>query len=280
MNTVAMYDALCTAMSGRVVHAYSTSFSIGIRFLHQRFRGPIHSIYAYVRLADEIVDTFHGQDQRDLLQRFREETRRSMAEGFSLNPVIHGFQRTASASGFGHELIDPFLDSMAVDLDRKLHDARSLDRYIHGSAEVVGLMCLRVFCEGDKRTYDALRPAAERLGAAFQKVNFLRDVRDDQTSLGRVYLAGMEGTDPDPEARSAFEAEITEDLRVALSGIRDLPRGSRFGVYLAYAYYSALLRKIQGFSAGRVRQERIRIGNTSKMRLLTTSFLRHSFNML
>jgi phytoene/squalene synthetase len=263
-----------------VVSRYSTSFSIGIRALHPRFRGPIKAIYAYVRFADEIVDTFHAHDKRDLLERFRAETSRAMDEGISLNPVLHSFQQTARGYGIGHELIGPFLDSMAMDLEQETHDSASFNNYIFGSAEVVGLMCLRVFCEGDDARYNVLKPAAQRLGAAFQKVNFLRDVQDDHAALGRTYFPDIDVQHLDEKAKCKAEASIIADFQAALAGIKNLPKGSRFGVYVAYAYYLALFRKIQGLSAGRIMQERIRIGKRAKMRLLTTSFLRHSFNTL
>jgi phytoene synthase len=280
MNTVALYDSVCNDLSGHVVSRYSTSFSIGIRALHPRFRGPIKAIYAYVRFADEIVDTFHAHDKRDLLERFRAETSRAMDEGISLNPVLHSFQQTARGYGIGQELIDPFLDSMAMDLEQETHDSASFNNYIFGSAEVVGLMCLRVFCEGDDARYNVLKPAAQRLGAAFQKVNFLRDVQDDHAALGRTYFPDIDVQHLDEKAKCKAEASIIADFQAALAGIKNLPKGSRFGVYVAYAYYLALFRKIQGLSAGRIMQERIRIGKRAKMRLLTTSFLRHSFNNL
>ena len=280
MNTVELYDSVCNELSSRVVSRYSTSFSIGIRGLHPRFRGPIKSIYAYVRFADEIVDTFHSHDKRDLLQRFRAETYRALEEGISLNPVLHSFQRVAHTSGIGRELIDPFMDSMAMDLDQEVHDTTSFNDYIFGSAEVVGLMCLRVFCEGDDARYNALKPAAKRLGAAFQKVNFLRDIQDDHAALGRTYFPDIDVSNLDEAAKRKAEDDMNADFQAALAGIKELPNGSRFGVYVAYAYYLALFRKIKGLSAGRIMQERIRIGRRAKMRLLTTSFLRYRFNSL
>ena len=280
MNTLALYDSVCNDLSGHVVSRYSTSFSIGIRALHPRFRRPIKAIYAYVRFADEIVDTFHAHDKRDLLERFSAETSRAMDERISLNPVLHSFQQTARGYGIGHELIGPFLDSMAMDLEQETYDTASFNNYIFGSAEVVGLMCLRVFCEGDDVSYNALQPAAQRLGAAFQKVNFLRDIQDDHAALGRTYFPDIDVQHLDEKAKCKAEASIIADFQAALAGIKNLPKGSRFGVYVAYAYYLALFRKIQGLSAGRIMQERIRIGKRAKMRLLTTSFLRHSFNTL
>lgn len=280
MNTIELYDSVCSELSSRVVQRYSTSFSIGIRALHPRFREPIKSIYAYVRFADEIVDTFHAHDKRRLLDEFRSDTRRAMADGISLNPVLHSFQRVAQLYGVGPELIDPFLDSMAMDLAQDSHDTESFNTYIHGSAEVVGLMCLRVFCEGDQAKYEQLKPAAKRLGAAFQKVNFLRDIQDDHAALGRTYFPEVDVPHLDELAKQRTEMDMQADFHAALAGIKELPIGSRFGVYVAYAYYLALFRKIKGLSAQRIMRERIRIGKRAKMRVFTTSLLRYQFNSL
>ena len=280
MNTVQLYDSVCSEVSGGVVRRYSTSFSIGIRSLHPRFRDPIKAIYGFVRFADEIVDTFHEHDKRKLLARFREDAYMAMEEGISLNPVLHSFQRTANTYGIDHTLIDPFLASMAMDLDRDVHDAQTFATYILGSAEVVGLMCLRVFCEGDNARYERLKPAAMRLGAAFQKVNFLRDLQDDHVALGRTYFPGLAMDRMDDTMKKQAEDDMADDFKAALEGIRHLPAGSRFGVYTAYVYYLALFRKIQGVSARRIMHERVRIGKRAKVRLLTTSYLKNSFGIL
>jgi len=280
MNTVQLYDSVCSEISGSVVSRYSTSFSIGIRALHPRFRAPIKAIYGFVRFADEIVDTFHDHDKRILLARFREDTRRATEDGISLNPILHSFQRTANTYGIDASLIDPFLDSMAMDLDRSVHDADTFATYILGSAEVVGLMCLRVFCEGDEAIYERLKSAAMRLGSAFQKVNFLRDLQDDYDFLGRIYFPGIDADRMDDTMKKHVEADMAADFKYALEGIRELPPGSRFGVYTAYLYYRALFRKIQGLSASTVMHERIRVGKRAKVRLLTTSYLKHSFGLL
>ena len=280
MNTIKLYDSVCSEVSGKVVGRYSTSFSIGIRSLHRRFRDPIKAIYGFVRFADEIVDTFHGHDKRKLLERFREDTYRALVEGISLNPILHSFQRTANTYGIDASLIDPFLQSMAMDLDRSVHDADTFVTYVLGSAEVVGLMCLRVFCEGDEASYERGRPAAMRLGSAFQKVNFLRDLQDDHVSLCRTYFPGIDVEHMDDAMKNEVEADAAADFKAALEGIRALPGGSRFGVYTAYLYYLALFRKIQGLSASRIMHERIRIGKRAKVRLLTASFLKHSLGLL
>lgn len=280
MNTVALYDKVCLKASRHTTYAYSTSFSLGVRSLHKRFHGPIHAIYGFVRFADEIVDTFHGFDKEGLLTRFRADTHRAIAEGISLNPILHSFQRVVNRYGIEPELYDTFLDSMAMDLTDQRHDQRSYETYILGSAEVVGLMCLRVFCEGDDALYQRLKPAAMKLGAAFQKVNFLRDLKDDHQSLGRTYFPGIDLSEWGEDTKRAIEQDIQADFDAALTGIRQLPKGARFGVYTAYIYYLALFRKIQALPASRIMQERVRVRNRKKLALLTTSYLRHSFGML
>jgi phytoene/squalene synthetase len=233
MNTVKLYDAVCAEASGRIVRRYSTSFSIGIHLLHRRFRDPIKAIYGFVRFADEIVDTFHDHNKRRHYQ-VQEDTHQALGDGISLNPVLHSFQRTANTYGIDASLIDPFLASMEMDLDRKVHDARTFATYVRGSAEVVGLMCLLVFCEGDEARYERLKPAAMRLGSAFQKVNFLRDLQDDHAALGRTYFPGIDVACMDDAMKKRAEADVAADLEAALEGIRELPAGSRntpFHVY-------------------------------------------------
>lgn len=280
MNTVELYDKVCLKASRHTTYSYSTSFSLGIRSLDRRFQGPIHAIYGFVRFADEIVDTFHGHNKADLLKRFREETDRAIAEGISLNPILHSFQRVVNQYRIERELYDTFLDSMAMDLTDRTHDHQSYKTYILGSAEVVGLMCLRVFCEGDEALYHRLQPAAMRLGSAFQKVNFLRDLKDDHHNLGRTYFPGIDLKSWNAGTKAAIEADIQSDFEAALSGIRQLPKGARFGVYLAYVYYINLFRKIKSLPCERVMQVRVRVRNRRKIALLTTSYLRHSLGLL
>ncbi|MCC7501071.1 MAG: phytoene/squalene synthase family protein [Flavobacteriales bacterium] len=280
MNTVDLYDKVCLKASRHTTYSYSTSFSLGIRSLDKRLHGPIHAIYGFVRFADEIVDTFQGYDKNDLLKRFREDTYRAIAEGISLNPILHSFQRVVNTYHIEQELYDTFLDSMAMDLTDTAHDQSSYETYILGSAEVVGLMCLRVFCEGDDARYQRLKPAAMKLGSAFQKVNFLRDLKDDHQNLGRTYFPGIDVKHMTSEERRAIEDDIQADLDAALAGIRELPKGARFGVYVAYVYYLALFHKIRSLPTDRILTERIRVRNRRKIFLLTTSYLRHSLGML
>lgn len=280
MNSVALFDQVCQKASKHTTYGYSTSFSLGIRSLDKRFHAPIHAIYGFVRFADEIVDTFHGYDKQDLLRRFREDTHRSIAEGISLNPILHSFQRVVNTFHIEAELYDTFLDSMAMDLRDTAHDQQSYETYILGSAEVVGLMCLRVFCEGDHALYAKLKPAAMKLGAAFQKVNFLRDLKDDHQNLGRTYFPDVDVKRMSAKEKEGIEEDIEADLQAALEGIKGLPRGARFGVYVAYVYYRALFRKIRAVPLERVLSERIRVRNRRKLALLTTSYLRHSLGLL
>ncbi len=280
MNTTALFDSVCLKASRSTTYAYSTSFSLGIRSLHKRFHDPIHAIYGFVRFADEIVDTFHQHDKAALLHRFTEDTHRAIAEGISLNPILHSFQAVVNKYAIEPELYDTFLESMRMDLAEKEHDEESYQRYILGSAEVVGLMCLRVFCEGDDPLYQRLKPAAMKLGAAFQKVNFLRDLQDDHLKLGRTYFPGLDLQRLDAKAKAQIEDDIQADFDAALVGIRQLPKGARFGVYMAYIYYLSLFRKIKAVSCERIMSERIRVKNRKKLALLTTSYLRHSFGML
>ena len=280
MNTIALYDRVCLKASRHTTRSYSTSFSLGIRSLHKRFHDPIYAIYGFVRFADEIVDTFHDHDKVDLMARFRADTYKAIADGISLNPILHSFQRVVNTYGIEEELYDTFLRSMEMDLTDHAHDRESYELYILGSAEVVGLMCLRVFCEGDDALYQRLKPSAMRLGAAFQKVNFLRDLKDDHVNLGRTYFPGVDVRNMSAEDKRRIEGEIDDDFRAALEGIRQLPQGARFGVYMAYIYYTNLFRKIQALPTDRILQERVRVRNRRKIALLTTSYLKHSFGLL
>ncbi len=280
MNTIGIYDKVCLAASRNTTRSYSTSFSLGIRSLHPSLRDPIHAIYGFVRFADEIVDTFHQHDKASLLKRFREDTHQAIAEGISMNPILHSFQHVVNKYGIEPQLYNTFLDSMAMDLEEVRHDHRSYETYILGSAEVVGLMCLRVFCDGNEEQYDRLRPAAMRLGAAFQKVNFLRDYRDDLLSLGRTYFPGLELRSMDGVMKQNIEQDIQADFDSAIEGIRQLPRKARLGVYLAYVYYIALFQKIKALPTERILKERVRVSDGNKIALLTTSYLKHSMGVL
>lgn len=275
-----LFDDVSSMCSKLTTRTYSTSFSLGIHMLHSRFHDPVYGIYGFVRFADEIVDSFHGYDKQRLLERFQKDTYEAIEEKISLNPILNSFQATVHKYKIEKELIDTFLKSMEMDLDRKEYNKQVFDQYVMGSAEVVGLMCLRVFTEGDDLRYEKLKHAAMKLGAAFQKVNFLRDIKADYEGLGRTYFPGLDLARFSPEDKQSIEDEINRDFEEAFEGIKILPKGARQGVYLAYVYYKALFLKIKRTPAERVMEERIRIPDSVKLRLMLQSVVRHKMNVL
>ncbi|MEZ4984280.1 MAG: phytoene/squalene synthase family protein [Saprospiraceae bacterium] len=275
-----LYRQVCIESSKLITQRYSTSFSMGIRAFDKKFRDPIYAIYGFVRFADEIVDTFHDYPKVELLSRFWQDTYRAIDEKISLNPVLQSFQEVVHQYNIERELIDAFLVSMEMDLHDHTYDQQRYETYIYGSAEVVGLMCLRVFCEGNDEQYQHLKAPARSLGAAFQKVNFLRDLKSDFDDRGRVYFPGVDFSNFTPADKIAIEADIRKDFDHAYTGIIQLPEGARFGVYLAYVYYLNLLKKIKNAPAERVAQERIRVNDGRKIMLLFSSALRNSLNLL
>lgn len=263
-----------------ITRRYSTSFSLGIRVFDKSLRMPIYGIYGFVRFADEIVDTFHGMDKATLLERFRQDTYRAIEEGISLNPVLQAFQEVANRYHIGRDLIDPFLDSMAMDLELSRYHDGLYKQYIYGSAEVVGLMCLKVFVDGNEAEYERLKSPARALGSAFQKINFLRDIKSDYEERGRVYFPGVDYNHFTNEVKREIEEDIKADFDHALLGIRELPSSARLGVYLAYVYYTKLFQKIRNSPATRVADERIRVPDGRKMYLLASSAVKHRFGIL
>lgn len=276
----ALYDKVCLDCSINTTKSYSTSFSLGIRFLAKHFQQPIYSLYGFVRFADEIVDTFHDYDKKALFERFKEDTYAAIDQGISLNPILHSFQETYHKYGIEKEHVDTFLKSMEMDLYLNEYDQEGYEEYILGSAEVVGLMCLRVFSNGDDALCQKLYPYARKLGAAFQKINFLRDLHEDYENLGRAYFPGLNVEQFDEQTKKQIEAEIEADFAEAYKGIVQLPKDSRFGVYVAYVYYYRLFTKIRKLPSHRILQERIRIPNQRKFALFLGSYVRHSFNMI
>lgn len=275
-----LYDSVSLKCSKLTTRAYSTSFSLGIQCLKKKLQGPIYSIYGFVRFADEIVDTFHNYDKATLLKRFKEDTYRALEERISLNPILNSYQQTANQYNFERDLTDQFLKSMEMDLHLTSYDQKGIEDYILGSAEVVGLMCLRVFCEGDEAQYQKLKPSAMKLGAAFQKINFLRDLNADFNGMGRTYFPGIDLTQFDEVSKAKIEADIAEDFHAAYLGIKQLPRAARFGVYVAYLYYLALFKKIKNTPSHVVLQNRIRVRNRHKLSILAYSFVKHQLNMI
>ena len=263
-----------------VTELYSTSFSLGIKTLNKKFHGPIYGIYGFVRYADEIVDTFHNFDKKVLLERFKKDTFLALDEGISLNPILHSFQQVVHQFKIDNELIDAFLYSMEIDLMNVKYDAEKYNEYIYGSAEVVGLMCLKVFVEGDEKLFDSLKKDAQSLGAAFQKVNFLRDLKSDFQDKGRIYFPGVDFSNISGDAKLAIEADIQKDFDNALRGILNLPIGAKNGVYLAYVYYLKLFKKIQKTSAAHIQHERIRINDIVKFILLAKTLVKGSLGVI
>ncbi len=253
---------------------------MGIRAFAKEYRPPICSIYGFVRFADEIVDTFHQHNKKELLDQFRKDTYEAIEIGISLNPVLHAFQKVVNDYNIKIELIDAFLDSMEMDLDFQNYTDDLYDTYIYGSAEVVGLMCLCIFCEGDEERYEKLKEPARRLGAAFQKVNFLRDMRSDYDERGRVYFPGVDFNTFTDKDKAIIEQDILKDFEVAYNGIIQLPKSVRLGVYLAYIFYLKLFKKIRKAPATLVQKERIRINNWKKVFLLFFTTVKLRLNLL
>lgn len=275
-----LYEKTTFGCSKLITENYSTSFTLGIKTLDRKLRMPIFAIYGFVRFADEIVDTFHDFDKEKLLNRFKDHTYEAIEEGISLNPVLHSFQSVVREYKIEHELIDAFLHSMAMDLGTVTYEESKYAEYIYGSAEVVGLMCLRVFCNGDEELYNHLKTDARSLGAAFQKVNFLRDLKSDFYERGRVYFPGVDFNDFTIDAKKVIEEDIQVDFKNAYRGIMGLPESSRRGVYLAYVYYLKLFDRIKKTSAARIQHERIRVPDSIKFALLAKTLVKGSFNVL
>lgn len=276
MQAKALFDDVSVTCSRLVTRRYSTSFSLGILCLNKSFRDPVYSIYGFVRFADEIVDTFHDYNKSQLLADFKKETFKAIDEGISLNPILNSFQHVVHQYNITPDLINTFLDSMEMDLNRTTYNEEKYEEYILGSAEVVGLMCLKVFVNGNDDQYFKLKPYAMKLGAAFQKINFLRDMQADYKEMGRTYFPGVDLECFDDACKKEIEADIEADFQYGLEGIKMLPKSSRFGVYIAYAYFFSLLKKIQNTPAQRIMNERIRIGNDKKMGILFKSYVRHN----
>jgi len=277
---LSIFHEVSQACSKVTTERYSTSFSSAIRLLNASIQTPIYNIYGFVRFADEIVDTFHDHDKDHLLAQFKKETYDSIERGISLNPILHSFQLTVNQYNIDHALIEAFFRSMEFDLDKNAYDQVGYEEYIYGSAEVVGLMCLYVFCDGNTEEYEKLKPHARSLGAAFQKVNFLRDVKADFLHLNRVYFPGVDFNHFTPAMKQQIEDDISKDFRHAYEGIIKLPLKARFGVYLAYKYYLSLFKKIKKVQPQRILEERIRIPNYAKAWVATKAVIRTQLNML
>jgi 15-cis-phytoene synthase len=275
-----LYDDTCFDCSKLITNKYSTSFSKGINAFHKRFRYPIYAIYGFVRYADEIVDTFYDHDQRRLISDFKEDTFKAVRQQISLNPVLQSFQLTVNAYQIESGLIEAFLSSMEMDLDRKVFTGNEYENYIYGSAEVIGLMCLCVFCEGDAELYKYLAPSAQKLGSALQKINFLRDIKADYLERGRIYFPCVNFNNFNDTDKQQIETDIQKDLSAGFKGIKELPMGARLGVFIAYLYYRELLKKIIKTPASVIMQQRIRITGVSKSMLYIKAIYKHKLGMI
>ncbi len=275
-----LYHEVSRQCSKITTERYSTSFSSAINLLHKDLRAPIRNIYGFVRFADEIVDTFHAYNKSALLNEFKIDTCSAISRGISLNPILHSFQFVVNRYNIDHKLIDAFFHSMFLDLDKKQYDTVGYEEYIYGSAETVGLMCLSVFCEGDTERYNTLSPFARSLGAAFQKINFLRDIQSDHNLLNRTYFPNADLQNFTDADKRAIEADIQKDLNHAYEGISLLPLKARFGVYVAYRYYLSLFKKIKRTQPQRIFETRIRIPDLSKAFILAEATIRSRMNIL
>ncbi|NJB71745.1 phytoene/squalene synthetase [Saonia flava] len=275
-----LFDDVSVNCSKLVTRTYSTSFSLAVKMLAPSIRNAIYSVYGFVRFADEIVDSFHDFDKEKLINKFEEDYYKAFEEGISLNPILHSFQLTVKEYQIDDELIQAFLKSMKLDLHKSDYTKEEYEKYIYGSADVVGLMCLKVFVNGDQEKYNELKESAMRLGSAFQKVNFLRDLKDDFEVLNRTYFPNVNMADLDADSKLKIIEEIEEDFNVAYRGVLKLPREAKFGVYTAYVYYKRLLHKLKKTPSKEIMNTRIRVSNPRKLGLLAKSFVTYKLNLL
>ena len=276
-----LFDKISEECSKNVTKSYSTSFSLATKMLSSNIRQDIYNIYGFVRFADEIVDTFHSYNKKELFSRFVDDLNYSLIEGISLNPILNSFQKTVNKYNIDKSLIDAFLKSMEQDLEKKKYKSlKEYKDYIYGSADVVGLMCLKVFVGGNNDDFNSLKPYAMSLGSAFQKVNFLRDLNDDYKKLNRIYFPGIDYKTFNEDAKNNIMIDIEKDFSKALKGIYMLPNNSKFGVYAAYKYYKRLLRKLDRASYLQIKSKRVRVPNYQKVDVLARSYVRYRLNIL
>ncbi len=277
-----LFDQVSYDTSKLVTKKYSTSFSLAVKMLSPTIRSAIYNIYGFVRFADEIVDTFHDYDKEQLLVDFEIEYYKAVEQGISLNPILNSFQATVKKYNITDDMVQSFLRSMRADLSKSIYQTKEeYDEYIYGSADVVGLMCLKVFVDGDEEKYNTLKDAAMRLGSAFQKVNFLRDLKDDYELLNRSYFPNVDLTSLDAESKQKIIQEIEEDFDYAYyHGILKLPVEAKFGVYMAYRYYRRLLKKLNKVPSSEIIETRVRISDPMKINLLARSYVKYKLNMI
>lgn len=277
-----LFDEVSYKCSKTVTRSYSTSFSLAVKMLSPTIRSAIYNIYGFVRFADEIVDSFHGYDKEKLLNKFESDYYAALENGISLNPILHAFQDTVKNYNIDDELVRSFLRSMRADLYKTEYQTKEeYDAYIYGSADVVGLMCLKVFVNGDQEKYNELKEPAMRLGSAFQKVNFLRDLKDDYELLNRSYFPNVNLASLDAASKAAIIQEIENDFDFAFNhGILKLPVEAKFGVYMAYRYYRRLLNKLNKIPSSQIKETRVRISNPMKINLLARSYVKYKLNLI
>lgn len=275
-----LFDQLSIQVSKATTQTYSTSFSLGIYFLHHSIRNSVYSVYGFARVADEIVDSFEGYDKRRLLADFKRQTYEAIENRISANPILNSFQQTVHLYNIDTELVETFFRSMEMDLEKVAYTTQNYQQYILGSAEVVGLFCLHIFTEGDLKKYELLKPFAMKLGSAFQKVNFLRDLKEDYHTLGRLYFPDIEIQDFTDLTKKEIEKDIEHDFNYALIGIKQLPASSKAGVYLAYTTYKSLFERIKRLPAKQILAERVRIHNGKKFGLMLNSMLQYKMNLI
>ena len=277
-----LFDQVSFDTSKLVTKKYSTSFSLAVKMLSPTIRSAIYNIYGFVRFADEIVDTFHDYKNEELLDDFEKEYYKALENGISLNPILNSFQATVKRYNITDDLVKSFLKSMRADLSKTAYETQEeYNEYIYGSADVVGLMCLKVFVDGDDEKYNELKNAAMRLGSAFQKVNFLRDLKDDFELLNRSYFPNVDLTSLDTESKHLIIQEIEDDFDFAFNhGILKLPVEAKFGVYMAYRYYRRLLKKLNSVPSSEIIETRVRISDPMKINLLARSYVKYKLNMI
>ena len=276
-----IFDKVSNDCSKLVIKRYSTSFYFSSSLLSKTIRQDIFNIYGFVRLADEIVDTFHEYPKKELLEDFEKELWRSIDNKISLNPILNSFQHTVNKYSIPKDLINSFLDSMKMDLEKKEYNSvEEYKKYIYGSADVVGLMCLKVFVKGSESSFSELSPFAISLGSAFQKVNFLRDLKDDSNVLNRIYFPNVDMNNFNEKSKKEIILEIEKDFANAVKGIVKLPKNSKFAVYIAYRYYNKLLKKLKRTSSENIVKKRIRIHNLQKFIVIARSYVKYQLNLI
>lgn len=276
-----IFDTVSHECSKTVTTSYSTSFSLATKMLSDSIRQDIYNIYGFVRFADEIVDTFHDYDKNVLFDNFSKDLELSLEHKISLNPILNSFQETYHKYDIDKDLVDAFMKSMQTDLHKSTYlTDEEYKQYIYGSADVVGLMCLKVFVKGDKEKYESLKDSAMSLGSAFQKVNFLRDLKADFEDLSRTYFPNTDLNQLDEDSKQAIIEDIEKDFAAGLQGIKRLPIEAKFGVFMAYRYYSQLLKKLKKTPALEIKSTRVRVPNYKKFELLTRSYVKYQLNLI